>query len=195
MPNKTIYVSDDDMPLFERAQELSGDKLSSVIARALRRFVEVEEARGRGLEEITVLVGKPGALRRKRFIGTRLVRVFQDSSKGEVPEAVNIFQGKGTEVVNIYQTAGNRFALHVHTILDWEASWGDPNQAGNPKNWGWVGKLFGKWGYDWESFKESGEHTFDVFETLEELRSHISADLYKAVLYTKDAPPIEDLDI
>lgn len=31
MPNKTIYVSDDDMPLYQRAQELAGGSLSSSI--------------------------------------------------------------------------------------------------------------------------------------------------------------------
>jgi hypothetical protein len=40
MPNKTIYVSEDDLPLFERAQLVSGTNLSSVIVRALRRFLE-----------------------------------------------------------------------------------------------------------------------------------------------------------
>ncbi|MBC8099008.1 MAG: EXLDI protein, partial [Armatimonadetes bacterium] len=74
MPNKTIYVSDDDLPLFERAQALSGTNLSSAIVRALRRFIELEEARQRGLDEITVIVNGEGAHRRKRFLGTRLAR-------------------------------------------------------------------------------------------------------------------------
>ena len=44
MPNKTIYVSEDDLPLFERAQELSGANLSSAIIKALKRYIELEEA-------------------------------------------------------------------------------------------------------------------------------------------------------
>ena len=35
VPNKTIYVSDDDLPLFQRAQEIAGGKLSTAIAVAL----------------------------------------------------------------------------------------------------------------------------------------------------------------
>ncbi|NUR96504.1 MAG: EXLDI protein, partial [Kribbellaceae bacterium] len=42
MPNKTIYVSDDDLPLYKRAQELAGN-LSSAISIALRKYVELEE--------------------------------------------------------------------------------------------------------------------------------------------------------
>jgi hypothetical protein len=53
-------VSEDDLPLFERAQEVAGDNLSSAAVRALRRFIEVEDARKGGLDEITVLVGGPG---------------------------------------------------------------------------------------------------------------------------------------
>ena len=36
MPNKTIYVSDDDLALYKRAQELAGN-LSQAISTALRR--------------------------------------------------------------------------------------------------------------------------------------------------------------
>ena len=43
MPNKTIYVSDGDLPVFQRAQELADGNLSQAISRALRRFVDVEE--------------------------------------------------------------------------------------------------------------------------------------------------------
>ena len=74
MPNKTIYVSDDDLPLFERAQQLADANLSSAIVQALRRFIEIEEARQRGFEEITVLVNGEGAHQRKRFLGYRLAR-------------------------------------------------------------------------------------------------------------------------
>ena len=47
MPNKTIYVSDGDLKLFQRAQELAGGNLSAAISKALRRFVDVEEGSAR----------------------------------------------------------------------------------------------------------------------------------------------------
>jgi EXLDI family protein len=187
MPNKTIYVSDDDLPLFERAQELSGANLSSAIVRALRRFIEVEEARQNGLEEITVIVNGEGAHRRKRFLGTRLVRRLENSPTG-----------KGTQIQNIYRTAGKRYALHTRTMSDWKLEWGDPDQVGDPNSWG-VGKgIFQKilsWGHDWDSFKESGDYSLEVFENLDELKAHISDDLFKAVSLAMEGPAIEDLDI
>jgi hypothetical protein len=71
MPNKTIYVSDDDLPLFQRAQELAGGTLSAAIADALRRYVEVEEGRRQGYDDVVVRVG-PGLGRKQRFSGLLL---------------------------------------------------------------------------------------------------------------------------
>jgi len=50
MPPKTIYVKAEDLPVFERAEELGGDSLSAVIAEALKRFVERKEAEAAGLD-------------------------------------------------------------------------------------------------------------------------------------------------
>jgi len=187
VPNKTIYVSDDDLPLFDRAQELSGTNLSSAIIRALRRFVELEEAKQHGLDEITVIVNGQGAHRRKRFVGQRLVRWLQ-------PRA----QGKGTEIISVYRTAGKRYVLHTRTIPNWDLSVGDPDQVSDPNNWGVGNGIWQKimsWGYDWESFKESGDYTFQVFETLEELRANVSNELFEAVSLAMEGPEIEELDI
>jgi EXLDI family protein len=188
MPNKTIYVSDDDLPLFERAQELSGANLSSAIVRALRRFIEIEEASQQGLDEITVIVNGDGAHRRKRFLGQRLVRWLEPTANG-----------KGTEILSVYRTAGNRYALHTRSIPDWELSWGDPDHARHPKNWGvadGILKRLVSWGYDdWEAFKEAGDYTLQVFETLEEMKPHVSSDIYRMVNRAMEGPEIENLDI
>jgi EXLDI family protein len=187
VPNKTIYVSDDDLPLFERAQELSGANLSSAIVRALRRFIELEEAKQRGLEEITVMVNAQGAHRRKRFLGQRLIRWLQAAENG-----------KGTEILNVYRTAGKRYALHTRKMPDWDLAWGDPQYVGDPNSWG-VGRGFLQkilsWGYDWDHFKESGDYLLQVFESLEELKAHVPDDLYRAVSQAMEGPEIEELDI
>ena len=187
MPNKTIYVSDDDLPLFERAQELSGANLSSAIVRALRRFIEIEEANQRGLDEITVIVNSEGAHRRKRFLGQRLVRWLQANTNG-----------KGTEILSVYRTAGKRYALHTRIMQDWELAWGDPEQVGDPNNWGVGTGILQKvmsWAYDWETFKESGDYSLQVFETLEDLKADVSNDLFRAVSLAMEGPEIEELDI
>ena len=63
VPNKTIYVSEGDLTLYQRAQDLAGDNLSAAIATALRRYVDVEEGRREGFDEIIVRVG-PGKAER-----------------------------------------------------------------------------------------------------------------------------------
>jgi len=186
VPNKTIYVSDDDAPLFERAQELSGGNLSSAVVRALRRFIEIEEAKQQGFNEITVTVNGDGAHRRKRFFGQRLVRWLQATA-----------DGKGTEILSVYRTAGNRYALHKRAMLDWKLSWGDPEYLGNLAGGGkGILQKFMAWGFDWDRYiTEAGNFSLRVFDTLEEMKPHVSDEFYQAVSQAREGPEIEDLDI
>ncbi|MEO8609413.1 MAG: EXLDI protein [Chloroflexota bacterium] len=140
-----------------------------------------------GLAEITVIVNGQGAHRRKRFMGQLLVRWLQPTKNAE-----------GTEILNVYRTAKRHYALHTRIIPDWDFSEGDPDHWGNPANWG-VGngfwrKLMG-FGWDWDTFKESGNYSLQVFETLEALKSQVSSDLFQAVSQAMEGPEIEDLDI
>jgi EXLDI family protein len=141
----------------------------------------------RGLKEITVIVNGNGAHRRKRFMGQILVRWLQPTRNDE-----------GTQILSVYITAGKQYALHTRTIPDWDYSEGDPDHWGNPENWGvrkgWLRNLMG-FGWDWETFKESGDYSLQVFKTLEDLKAHVSNDLYQAVTQAMDGPEIEDLDI
>jgi|GEM_PF-510808 len=187
LPNKTIYVSDDDLPLFERVQELAGANLSAAIVRALRRYIEFEEARQKGFDEITVIVNSEGAHRRKRFLGQRLVRWVQFTPNG-----------KGTIIINVYRTAGKRYALHTRVLPEWDIAWGDPEITMDPKKWGVGSGLLQKimaWGFDYEQFKESGDYTLQVFETLDEMKGHVSKDLFTAITQAMEGPEIEELDI
>ncbi len=140
-----------------------------------------------GVAEITVIVNRQGSHRRKRFHGQLLVRWLQPTKNEE-----------GTEVLNVYRTAGKRYALHTRSIPDWDFSEGDPDHWGNPENWGvrngLLLKLMG-FGWDWETFKESGDYSLQVFDTLEGLKSHVSSDLFEAVSQAMEGPAIEDLNI
>jgi EXLDI family protein len=69
MGNKTIYVSEKDESLFDRAKDIAGEALSSVIARALREYVARNEEKDKGMKEITVKVGKHNSQREQRFVG------------------------------------------------------------------------------------------------------------------------------
>lgn len=80
MPNKTIYVANDDQPVFERAQSLAGDNLSSVIVRALKEFIVRSESQAKGFKDITVQVGSKGMQREKHFRGRLVIKWSGPSS-------------------------------------------------------------------------------------------------------------------
>lgn len=109
MPNRTIYVSDADLPVFEEAQRLAGDNLSATIARALRRFTEVQQSQANGFKDITVQVGKVAYIP-KRFTGRSL-------AKGQVGGPATPRQTS----YEVFQTVKGRFALHSKE----QSHWGD----------------------------------------------------------------------
>lgn len=55
--NKTIYIRDEDIPIWDRAKELAGEKLAPVIMDGLRDYIarkEAEELTAKGFERIQV---------------------------------------------------------------------------------------------------------------------------------------------
>ena len=117
MPNKTIYVSDGDLPLYQRAQELAGGNLSAAISAALRRYVDVEEGRREGFDEITVRVG-PGNGRKVRFTGVLL------------GEWVNTSHSR-VETFRVYRGRTGKFVLHVERSPDFTMV----DAEGKPAGW------------------------------------------------------------
>lgn len=167
MPNKTIYVSDDDMPLFKRAQELGGGNLSQAISAALRRFVEIEEGRLEGFEEITVAVGS-GVKRKQRFSGVKLGEWGRTTKSGKV------------EIFSVYRSRTGKFVLHVDRSDVWTSSGGWRGALGLAEsNWGFI----------------KGDSTLDIADSLEDLKDRIPAELYEVVIGLADEPAVEDLDI
>ena len=70
--NKTIYVRDEDVATWDKAKELAGDKLSPIIAAALRRFVAQQEAASQGFERLELQYADRdagGLPRHKAFFG------------------------------------------------------------------------------------------------------------------------------
>lgn len=98
MPNKTIYVKEEDIELFEKAQRLLGDSLSGAIAEGLRRLVAAKEAEVRGMKEITLTVGVVPDTSKVRFIGRSLAGgqklTGQTSSKDDRGVNIEIYQTK-----------------------------------------------------------------------------------------------------
>lgn len=172
MPNKTIYVSDGDLPLFERAQKLAGDNLSAAISAALRRYVNDADARQEGFDEITVRIGA-GKGRKVRFAGI-LIGEWVNSSLNRV------------ESFRVYRSRTGKFVLFVERGPDYTMV----DDQGRPAGWrGYLG--LGNYSYG-TAVRES---TLDVFDTLEQLRERIPPQLYDMVAGSAQQPPVEDLDI
>jgi EXLDI family protein len=171
VPNKTIYVSDGDLPLYQRAQELAGGNLSAAISTALRRYVDVEEGRGEGFDEIVVRVG-PGPWRKVRFSGVLLAE-WLDSASSRV------------DVLRVYRSRTGKYVLHTERSGEYRAT----DAEGRPA--GWRGFL-GVGNVRYASRPASA--SLEVVETLEELRDKVPPELFEMV--AQDRPQaVEDLDI
>jgi EXLDI family protein len=176
MPNKTIYVSDDDLPLFQRAQELAGGTLSAAISTALRRYVEVEEGRKQGYDEIVVRVG-PGLGRKQRFSGVLLAELERSGNEG-------------SETYRVYRTRSDKFVVHVRK------SEAHVNVGPGAEKWntGWRAWI-GDWSADQTWTHTPASSALHVALTLDDLRAVVPEELYKLVVDVADQPVIEDLDV
>ena len=172
VPNKTIYVSDGDLPIYQRAQELAGGNLSAAIAAALRRYVDVEQGRREGFDEIIVRVGpKPG--RKVQFVGV-LLGEWVNSSFSRV------------ETFRVYRGRMGKFVLHIERSPDYTVV----DAEGKPA--GWRGYL----GIGSVSYGDGpGESILEVVDTLEGLRERIPSQLYDMVAGSAKQPTVEELDI
>ena len=174
VPNKTIYVSDGDLALYRRAQELAGGNLSAAIAAALRRYVDIEESRREGFDEITVRVG-PSPGRKVRFSGLLLGEWANSSSSSSK-----------WEVFRVYRSRTGKFVLHT----DRTAEFTMVDAEGKPAGWrGYLG--LGNISYG----TKPGESTLEVVESLDDLRPKIPPQLYDMVARSASQPPVENLDI
>jgi EXLDI family protein len=172
VPNKTIYVSEGDLPLYQRAQELTGDNLSAAIAAALRRYVDVEEGKREGFDEIIVRVG-PGKGRKVRFTGVFLGEWLNTSFSR-------------VETFRVYRGRTGKFVLHTERSPDYSVV----DAEGKPAGWrGYLG--IGNISYG----NSPGESSLEVIESLDELRERIPPQLYDMVAGSAKQPPLEDLDI
>jgi EXLDI family protein len=193
MPNKTIYVSDGDVRLFERAQELNGGNLSAAIAEALQRYVAIKEAAMEGYQEITVRVGRGGARRHKRFFGRRIARWRHRGA-----------ESKQQELYTVYRTRKDRYA--VHRKVGGSVEWSDPDTWFDVETR--VGDRWAHMADRWAQVAEQaadrfasgdwwggGDYTLDVYDTLEDLAAHTPPELAEIVRESEQEPEVETLDI
>jgi EXLDI family protein len=173
VPNRTIYVSDDDQALYKRAQELAGGNLSAAITNALKRYVQVEDARHVGFDEIVVKVGI-GSLRKVRFTGLL------------VGEWINT-EGERFEHYRVFRGPTGKFALHIERTPTFEMRDSQGNPLTGWRAWTGIGMASGG--------GKPGENTLEVFATIEELRDHVPAELFEMVANSVKQPSVEEIDI
>lgn len=170
MPNKTIYVAEKDLPLYERAQEIAGGNLSAAISNALTDYVQRYGTAADTHGEVTVSVGQAGMRRRKRFIGTPIARWQGKSSRGK----------SIVERYIVYRTAKGRYA--VHTRRDWSPV---PLPFDLEYDVGIPG---------FQSDQRTRSYTLDVYDSIEELKGNVPPELAELIDDTT-APDLEELDI
>lgn len=172
VPNKTIYVSQGDLALYQRAQELAGDNLSAAISAALKRYVDVEEGKSEGYDEIKVRVGS-GKGRKVRFTALLLGEWANSNNSGF--ERFRVWRGRtGKYVVHVERSAG-------FTMVD---------QDGKAAGWrGYLG--IGNLSYG----TSVAQASLEVVASLDELRERIPPQLYDMVARAPGEPEFEDLDV
>jgi EXLDI family protein len=186
MPNRTIYVADVDLPVFEKAQKLAGDNLSAAIAQALNYFVEREEAKRSGFEEITLKVGKGRPYLTKQFRGRLLAK-----------RRIRVQNGTRLLTLVVYQTAKGRFALYTKNTVNWSdwsksSKWSKKSATDRDWDWDWD---YDHSSYDWSSYSEDVELRLDVYDTLDDLKDNIPEELYESIVRYNNSEDVEILDI
>jgi EXLDI family protein len=182
MPNRTIYVADVDLPIFEKAQKLAGDNLSAAIARALHYFVEREEAKRSGFEEITVKVGKGRPYLTKQFRGRILAK-----------RRIRVQNGTRILTLIVYHTAKGRYAIYTKNTANW-SDWSQSSKWSRKStvDWDWD---YDSSNYDWSSYFEDDEHRLDVYDTLDDLKDKIPEEFYESIVKYMSEEDVEILDI
>jgi EXLDI family protein len=172
VPNKTIYVADGDLPLYQQAQELAGGNLSAAITKALRRWVDAADALNQGYRDVVVRVGLEKG-RKVRFVGM-LVGDYLDPTSSRADH------------YRVYQGRKGSYVLHLERMPEFKTLDAD----GKPAGWrGWMGIGDVRYG------ATPHESTLEVVDTLDGLRDKVPQELFDMVARAAVQPTVEDLDI
>jgi len=185
MPNRTIYVADADVPLYEKAQKIAGDNLSAAIAHALHIFVEREEAKQSGFEDITVKVGKGRPFFQQQFRGRLLAR-----------RHVRISKDARLLTISVYQTAKGRFAVYSKNQPNWSGwsqQWSKKSKQAHAQSGNWDWDWTQNW--DWATYQDDDEYRLDVYDSLDQLKENIPEELFDAITRYLKGDDVEFLDI
>jgi EXLDI family protein len=170
MPNKTIYVSDADLPMLEQATRIAGG-LSPAVAAALRLYVQREgKTTMPDTDIVEVRITDGPITRTQRFRGRQLVTVSQRHDLRRVRYTV-------------YVTAKEQYAVYVRDEPDWSRMSSDDHKTWqDPRTW------------DEDFYNEHGT-SLNVFPDLDSMQGELPDDVVGAIAEAATRPAVEDLDI
>ena len=173
MPTKNVYVSESDLPLFDRAAELAGG-MSAAVVLGLRLYVAQQDRQRKGTEMKTIeLEVDDGAVAGvKRFSGRQILRWSRQ-------------EGLRSRTARVYETARGQYAVHLREDPNWAVLSGSDDD--NPV---WEDPALRH-----EGWWKRGPRELRVFATIEEMAGELPDDLVAAIRSAGDRPAVEDLDI
>jgi EXLDI family protein len=173
MAAKNIYVSDTDLPLFERAAELAGG-MSAAVAAGLRLYVAQREKERKlaQMTEIEVEVQDGPVVTAKRFTGRLLLRYQRRD-------------GLRVTAFRVYVTAKGQYAIYTRNDPDW-------SRLSSPSEDNSVWEDPSTWETSWW---ETTERSLHVFPDTASMADEVPAPLIKAITDAQSKPAVEVLDI
>lgn len=173
MVTKNVYVSDSDLPLFERAAELAGG-MSTAVAAGLQLYVAQQERERKQVEmsSIELEVQEGPVVKTKRFTGRQLIRY-------------EVCSGMRVQAFRVYLTAKGQYAVYSRSDPNWSAL-SSPNEDNpvweNPSSWN-------------TAWWESNERTLRVFSDISTMEGELPSELIAAITSAQAQSSVEDLDI
>jgi hypothetical protein len=148
--NKTLYVKDEDGPIWDKARELTGDKLSQFIIEKLRAFVWDHQGKQQGFQRIAIQYLDKGIPRAKAFTGRWLISP-QQPWEGDVD-----LETGSTDKYAVAVTAKNNVVVFNFGDLleDGQFSWGIFNvhesfeEANRDRPWGLIAEAMRRMGIE-----------------------------------------------
>jgi hypothetical protein len=124
MPNKTIYVKDADIPLFEHAQELLAESVSSMFGEFLRERVGKVIPEERMAELVNQILRKRNALKKEHGLPQFIDSVYGEAETyakkavktlraGEVQKAKTLYYA-----ANVYHEMAERDAKDARELRE-----------------------------------------------------------------------------
>jgi hypothetical protein len=122
MPNKTIYVRDADLPLFEQAQELLGDSVSAAFADFLKERVGKLSPEERMRELVNQINRRRDQLRTERGVPAFVDAIFAEAEA---------YGQKSLKALKAQQTRKAKAFFYAATTYHQraEAAWRDASEV------------------------------------------------------------------